>query len=195
MDRHRPDFSKYDEDVVLNDARYTTDTPRDLGGPFAMCSMCFSDQVVAHPFLPNFKLMNCHKYEGATDPVIWICDYILAVQVPNRDDLHAIKQLSLMLKGLTPHWLHALKPGSINTCADIHAEFMANIRGTYVRPADSSDLAIMKKRKNESVHDYWTRFLKKKRTKSSNATTRRQSMHSKTTSTMSSFQGTSATTS
>lgn len=91
-----------------------------------MCPPCFFYRVVTHPCPPNFKIMNCEKYDGTTNPVIWIGDYILAVQVVNGNNFHTVKHLPLMLKGSAQHWSHTLKPGSIDSWADLQAEFMAN---------------------------------------------------------------------
>lgn len=72
---------------------------------------CFSDKIIVRPFLSNFKITNGDKYDGDTDPAIWISDCIFAIQVANGDDYHVVKHLPLMLKGLARAWLPTLPSG------------------------------------------------------------------------------------
>jgi hypothetical protein len=123
-DGYKPAFSKYDEEVGINDMHCSIDATRDRGDPPMMYPSYFSDQVIAHPFLASFKIVNCDKYDRNMDLLVWIEDYILAIHMANGDDLHAIKYLPLMVKGSAWHWLHTLCPGSINTWAAMQSEFM-----------------------------------------------------------------------
>lgn len=89
-DNYRLAFTKYDEAAGLNDVRRTIDSIGAAGvGPSMAYPPYFADRIVAHPFPPNFKLTNSERYDGTTDPAIWISDYILAIQVANGDDYHA----------------------------------------------------------------------------------------------------------
>ena len=44
-----------------------------------------------HEFLEGFKPMYIESYDGTTDPVVWIEDFILHIHMARGDDLHAIK--------------------------------------------------------------------------------------------------------
>lgn len=52
--------------------------------------------------------------------------------------------------------------GLVNTWATLHSKFLANFQGTYVKPTDVDDLALIKQKPGESICKFWTRFLKKK---------------------------------
>lgn len=107
-------------------------------------SGCFTDEVMAQKFPTGFKLINVVKYDGSTDPSLWLEDYILVVHVADGNDLHAIKYLPLKLKGSALHWLHTLPLGSIGTWDALEAEFMAIFYGTYVNPPYVDDLAVQR---------------------------------------------------
>lgn len=102
------------------------------------------------------------KYDGTQDPKIWVTDYLLADQEANGNDWHAVKHLALMLKGSAQAWLNTLAPKSISCLDNLQAEFIANFKGMYVQPADSSDLGHVIQERGKSVHAFWIRFLKKK---------------------------------
>ena len=61
-----------------------------------------------HKFPEGFKPINIEQYDGTTDPAIWIEDFLMHVHMAGGDDLHAIKYLSLKLKGSARHWLNSL---------------------------------------------------------------------------------------
>ena len=52
-----------------------------------------------HEFPEGFKPVNIKSYDGTTDPVVWIEDFLLHIHMARGDDLHAIKYLPLKLKG------------------------------------------------------------------------------------------------
>ena len=64
--------------------------------------LCFTDEVLAHDFPEGFKPVNIEAYDGTTDHAIWIEDFILHIHMARGDDIHAMKYLSLKLKG--PAW-------------------------------------------------------------------------------------------
>ena len=78
------------------------------------------------------------------------------------DDLHAIKYLSLKLKGPARHWLNSLPAESIGCWEDLESAFLDNFQGTYVRPPDADDLSHIIQQPEESARQFWTRFLTKK---------------------------------
>ena len=102
-----------------------------------------------HQFPDGFKPANIEQYDGTTDPLVWIEDFLLAVHIAGGDNIHAIKYLPLKLKGSARHWLNSLPPDSIGIWDDLEDEFMANFQGTYVKPPDADDLAhIVQKKEN-----------------------------------------------
>ena len=41
--------------------------------------LCFTNEVLDHEFPVGFKPVNIEAYDGTTDPVVWIEDYILHI--------------------------------------------------------------------------------------------------------------------
>ena len=64
--------------------------------------LCFANEVMEHEFPDGFKPINVESYDGTTDPAVWIEDYLLHINLAHGEDLHAIKYLTLKLKG--PAW-------------------------------------------------------------------------------------------
>ena len=75
--------------------------------------LCFTDEVMEHEFLEGFKPVNIERYDGTTDPVVWIEDFFLHIHTARGGDLHAIKYLPLKLKEPAQHWLNSLPTNSI----------------------------------------------------------------------------------
>ena len=124
--------------------------------------LCFTDEVMDHEFPEGFKPANIESYDGTTDPVVWIEDFLLHIHMARGDDLHAIKYLPLKLKGPARHWLNSLPASSIGSWEDLEDAFLDNFQGTYVRPPDADDLSHITQQPGESAKKFWTRFLTKK---------------------------------
>ena len=52
-----------------------------------------------HQIPEGFKHVNIESYDGTTDPMVWIEDYLLHIHMARGDDQHAIKYLPLKLNG------------------------------------------------------------------------------------------------
>ena len=50
--------------------------------------LCFTDEVMDHEFPEGFKPVNIESYDGTTDPVVWIEDFLLHIHMARGDDLH-----------------------------------------------------------------------------------------------------------
>ena len=96
--------------------------------------LCFTDEVMEHQFPEGFKPINIKSYDGTTDPAVCIEDILLHINMARGDDLHAIKYLTLKLKGPARHWLNSLPENSIGSWEDLEDAFRDNFQGTYVRP-------------------------------------------------------------
>ena len=115
-----------------------------------------------HEFPERFKPMNIKSYDGTTDPVVWIEDFLLHIHMARGDELHAIKYLPLKLKGPARHWLNSLPENSVGNWEDLEDAFHDNFQGTYVRPPDADDLSHIIQQPGESARKLSTRFLIKK---------------------------------
>ena len=124
--------------------------------------LCFTDEVMDHEFLEGFKPVNIESYDGTTDPAVWIEDFLLHIHMACGDGLHAIKYLTLKLKGPARHWLNSLPASSIGSWENPEDALLDNFQGTYVRPPDADDLSHITQQPGESARKFWTWFLTKK---------------------------------
>jgi hypothetical protein len=115
-----------------------------------------------HEFPDGFNPINIESYDGTTDPVVWIEDFLLHIHMARGDNLHAIKYLPLKLKGPARYWLNSLPENSIGSWEDLEDAFRDNFQETYVRPPDADDLSHIVQQPGESARELWTRFLVKK---------------------------------
>jgi hypothetical protein len=108
----------YDRALMMPDAWHVTARVRGAAHP-----MCFTDEVTQHQFPEGFKPINIEQYDGTTDPVVWIEDFLMHIHMALGDDLHAIKYLPLKLKGSARHWLNSLPKNSTDNWEDLEDAF------------------------------------------------------------------------
>jgi hypothetical protein len=143
---------RYDSD----EDRSRSPTP-DFLGPRA-----FGSRVLNAPFPQRFRPpTSVQKYNGETNPSVWLEDYRLACRAGGADDdFFIIRHLPLYLADSARAWLEHLPPRRINGWPDLRDVFIGNFQGTYVRPGNPWDLRNCKQRKGESLRDYIRRFSK-----------------------------------
>jgi hypothetical protein len=77
---------------------------------------------------------NIVKYDGNTNPSIWLEDYCLTCRPDGADDnLFVIQFLSIYLADMSSAWLDHLPRNSIDCWEDLKEIFTGNFWGTYVR--------------------------------------------------------------
>jgi hypothetical protein len=78
------------------------------------------------------------KYNGETDPRVWLNDYRLACQLGGAtSDEVIIRNLPLHLGDAARTWLEHLLASQIHNWDDLVRTFVGNFQGTYVRPGNS----------------------------------------------------------
>jgi hypothetical protein len=101
------------------------------------------------------------KYNGETDPLVWLNDYRLACQLGGATtDEVIIRNLPLHLADSARTWLEHLPASQINSWDDLVRTFVGNFQGTYVRPENSWDLHACNQKPDESLWDFIRRFSK-----------------------------------
>jgi hypothetical protein len=101
------------------------------------------------------------KYNGETDPRVWLNDYRLACQLGGAtSDEVIIRNLPLHLVDSARTWLENLPAGQIHNWDDLVRTFVGNFQGTYVRPGNSWDLRSCTQKPGESLWDFIRRFSK-----------------------------------
>lgn len=128
-------FDKYNDAADINDARNQS---KQSGQQWSIHLRCTHPASQIRPLLTSPRqTSSSQKYDGTTNPAIWISNYILAVQVANDNDFHAVKHLPLMLKVSARAWLHTLQPlldqELVGFTSRVHGEFPGNIYQTRGR--------------------------------------------------------------
>ena len=67
---------------VENRTRMSSELCRDVARyRGAAHPLCFTDEVMQHQFAEGFKPVNIESYDGTTDPVVWIEDFLLHIHM------------------------------------------------------------------------------------------------------------------
>jgi hypothetical protein len=102
------------------------------------------------------------KYNGETDPRVWLNDYRLACQLGGATSNEVIiRNLPLHLADSARTWLEHLSASQIHNWDDLVRTFVGNFQGTYVRPGNSWDLRSCTQKPGESLRDFIRRFSKR----------------------------------
>jgi hypothetical protein len=101
------------------------------------------------------------KYNGETDPRVWLNDYRLACQLGGATtDEVIIRNLPLHLADSARTWLEHLPASQIHNWDDLVHTFVGNFQGTYVHPGNSWDLRACTQKPGESLRDFIRCFSK-----------------------------------
>jgi hypothetical protein len=101
------------------------------------------------------------KYDGETNPSVWLEDYRLACHNGGEsDDLCMIKSISLYLADSTRAWLEHLPRGRINGWVQLQDAFVEHFQGSYAQPDNACELHQYWQKKGDSLRDYIHHFTK-----------------------------------
>jgi hypothetical protein len=116
----------------------------------------FSREIRTVSFPQRFRQStSIDKYNGETDPRVWLNDYRLACQLGGATtDEVIIRNLPLHLADSTRMWLEHLPASQIHNWDDQVRTFVGNFQGTYVRPGNSWDLRACTQKPGESLRDF-----------------------------------------
>jgi hypothetical protein len=123
----------------------------------------FSREIRAATFPQRFRQpTTIVKYNGETNPRVWLNDYRLACQLGGAtSDEVIIRNLPLHLADSARTWLEHLSASQIHNWDDLVRTFVGNFQGTYVRPGNSWDLRSCTQRPGESLRYIIRRFSKR----------------------------------
>jgi hypothetical protein len=123
----------------------------------------FSREIRTASFPQRFRQpTSIVKYNGETDPCVWLNDYRLACQLGGATtDEVIIRKLHLHLADSARTWLEHLPASQIHNWDDLVRTFVGNFQGTYVRPGNSWDLRACTQKPGESLRDFIRRFSKR----------------------------------
>jgi hypothetical protein len=102
------------------------------------------------------------RYNGETDPRVWLNDYRLACQLGRAtSDEAIIRNLPLHLADSARTWLENLPASQIHNWDDLVCTFVGNFQGTYMCPGNSWDLRSCTQKPGESLRDFIRCFSKR----------------------------------
>jgi hypothetical protein len=132
----------------------TTEPPR---------TRVFSREIRTASFPQGFhQPTSIVKYNGETDPRVWLNNYRLACQLGGATtDEVIIRNLPLHLADSARTWLKHLPASQIHNWDDLVRTFVGNFQGTYVRPGNSWDLRACTQKPGESLRNFIRRFSKR----------------------------------
>lgn len=149
-------------------ARYPRRDGRDDGegrslSPGGDGPKAFGRNVRDAPFPRPFRApSNVVRYDGKTNPSVWLEDYRLACRAGGADDdLFIVQFLPIYLADSARAWLDHLPGSSIDSWEDLRRIFTGNFQGTYVRPGNAWDLKSCRQKAGETLRDYIRRFSNK----------------------------------
>jgi hypothetical protein len=118
----------------------------------------FSREIRTASFPQRFRQpTSIDKYNGETDPHVWLNDYRLACQLGGATtDEVIIHNLPLHLADSARTWIEHLPASQIHNWDDLVCTFVGNFQGTYVRPKNSRDLCACTQKSGESLWDRCT---------------------------------------
>ncbi|KAK1668085.1 hypothetical protein QYE76_056244 [Lolium multiflorum] len=121
---------------------------------------CFGRMIREEPKPRRCKLPgNLKHYDGSERPDTWIEDYYNAVTFAGGTPNIACRMLQLYLIGPARVWLSDLEENTIFCWLDLKKAFENHFRGTYKRPATTSDLQACIQKKGETSRSFLTRWL------------------------------------
>jgi hypothetical protein len=123
----------------------------------------FSREIRTASFPQRFRQpTSIVKYNGETDPRVWLNDYHLACQLGGATtDEVIIRNLPLQLADSARTWIEHLPANQIHNWDDLVRTFVGNFQGTYVHPGNSWDLRACTQKPGESLRDFIRRFSKR----------------------------------
>jgi hypothetical protein len=88
-------------------------------------------------YTDNFK-PNIQKYDGRSNPNIWLSTYYVAVKAADGSFDHMAAYFPLVMGDAPSLWLNNLPAGSITSWADLHQAFTSNFQRRTTAPATPS---------------------------------------------------------
>jgi hypothetical protein len=124
-----------------------------------MDALCFTHRVRRTRVPKGFKLPHDQqKYNGSQEPMLWLSDYMQAVQILRGTRATAMQSLQLHLIGAARSWLNTLPNDSIGSWGELESQFARNFRSTYKCPASLEEVKLCVQRKDETLRSYIQRW-------------------------------------
>jgi hypothetical protein len=111
----------------------------------------------------NFK-PNIQKYDGHSDPNIWLSTYYVTVKAASGNFDHIAAYFPLVMGDTPSLWLNNLPAGSIKSWANLSQAFTSNFQATYNCPGNTFNLGRVTMKTGERLRDYTNWFFENRNT-------------------------------
>jgi hypothetical protein len=136
VDNHRDNRARHHDDHGRGQ-RHDSDDDRDRSwSPNQRGPRAFGQSIRDARFPSRFCApTNVPRYDGDTNPSVWLEDYRLACHAGGAtDNLFVINNLPLYLGDSARTWPEHLPRDNIHDWTDLRRVFVRNFQGTYMRP-------------------------------------------------------------
>jgi hypothetical protein len=104
------------------------------------------------------------KYDGCSDPSIWLKMYNIAARASGGNEDHMAGYFLLVMGKAPLLWLNNLPAECITSWATLSRLFTTNYQATYNRPGNTHHLARIRMRSDETLREYTNRYFENRNT-------------------------------
>nr|CAB3465588.1 unnamed protein product [Digitaria exilis] len=115
----------------------------------------FTNDIWAYKYPAGFKASVVDKYDGNSNPNLWLRRYSAAIKASGGDDRAKLLYFAVAMEASPLTWLEALPERSIESWHALKKEFVNNFQGSADHLGTKYDLATCKQKPDESlrIHD------------------------------------------
>jgi hypothetical protein len=123
----------------------------------------FSRRLRTIRYPKDFK-PSIEKYEGRSNPSIWLKMYSIATRASGGNEDHMAGYFPLVMGKVPLLWLDNLPAECITSWATLSRLFMTNYQVTYNRHGNTHHLARVRMRSDETLREYTNRYFENRNT-------------------------------
>jgi hypothetical protein len=123
----------------------------------------FSRRLRTIRYPKDFK-PSIEKYDGRSDPSIWLKMYSIAVRASGGNEDHMAGYFPLVMGKAPLLWLDNLPAECITSWATLSRLFMTNYQATYNRPSNTHHLTRVRMRSDETLREHTNRYFENRNT-------------------------------
>jgi hypothetical protein len=123
----------------------------------------FSRRLRTIRYPKDFK-PSIEKYDGRSDPSIWLKTYSIAARASGGNEDHMAGYFPLVMGKAPLLWLDNLPAECITSWATLSRLFTTNYQATYNRPGNTHHLARVRMRSDETLREYTNRYFENRNT-------------------------------
>ena len=127
----------------------------------ATTSSPFTKEILEFKLPRDFKQPKIRLYDGTTDPVDFLSDFALWMDVKEAGDAMKCRAFPLLLSGSAKDWFQSLKANSISSFELLRVSFMNQFLTASKRQHPPSYLLSIKQKPDESLRAFLNRFSSK----------------------------------